>query len=69
MSLTIYSNKITCFDTETDALTYTLECEDKGLHRLSLNTFVSQDSLGELFAAIRSGVEMMDREKVVDGAE
>jgi hypothetical protein len=69
MSLTIAATKIEAFDTDTGTVDFTLESHDQGIHKLKLDTFVTLDGLGELFAAIRAGVAMMDREKIVDGAE
>lgn len=65
MSATIIPTKVQAFDNTTDSEIFSLESNDKGVHRLILDVFVSADSLDELFAAIRAGVEMMDAEKVI----
>lgn len=69
MPITVISTKVEAFDAIVNTRIFTLEVEDSGVHKLELDTFVTLDSLSELFAAIRAGVQMMDREKTVDGAE
>lgn len=65
MSTTIIPTNVQAFNNTTDSKIFSLESNDKGVHRLILDVFVSADSLDELFSAIRAGVEMMDAEKVI----
>lgn len=69
MSIKLITTKVEAYD-EMDTVVFTLEAQgDIGVHQLEMKQLVCQESLGELFAAIREGVRMMDREKEVDGAE
>lgn len=65
MSATIIPTKVQAFDNTTDSEIFSLESNDKGVHRLMLDGFVCAESLDDLFAAIRAAVEMMDAERVI----
>lgn len=69
MPITVISTKVEAFDETDQTLLFTLQVEDAGVHKLEMDTFVTLENLGELFAAIRVAVQMMDREKTVEGAE
>lgn len=65
MSTTIYANKVTGYDTMDGRSEFTLEAEDGDVFKLKVDTFCTLDKLGELFEAIRAGVEMISAERVV----
>ena len=65
MSITISTNKVSGYDTETGTIEFTLEAEDDKVSRLNVNTFVTLDGLDDLFEVIREAVKVMDREQVV----
>ena len=66
--LTIVTTKIEAFD-ETGRVVFRLSAEDKDISKLTMDDYVTADSLTELFSAIRVAVRMMDAERKVDGAE
>jgi hypothetical protein len=68
MSITICTNNVSGYDTVTGTVEFSLEVEDDKVSRLTVNTFVTLDGLDELFEAIREGVRLMDKEKIVGEA-
>ena len=65
MSITISTNKVSGYDTDTGTVVFSLEAEDDKVSRLNVNTFVTLDGLSDLFKAIHEAVLIMDREQVV----
>lgn len=65
MTMTIIPTKVEAYDSETLSPIFTLEADDKGVHRIKMDDFVSSDGLVELFDAIRAAVKMMDTEKEI----
>lgn len=65
MTTTIIPTKVRAFDDTTGSEIFSLESNDKGVHRLILDGFVCTEGLDDLFAAIRAAAEMMDADKVI----
>jgi len=65
MSITIYANKVTGYDTDTGTQEFTLESEDDKVSHLTVDTFVTLERLDDLFDAIREAVKIMDADKIV----
>jgi hypothetical protein len=66
MPITLITTSIEAYD-ESDRVVFRLRSEDKDVHKLEMDDFVTADGLTELFDAIRVAVRMMDAERTTGG--
>jgi hypothetical protein len=66
MPITLITTSIEAYDSD-DRVVFRLRAEDKDVHKLTMDDFVTADCLTELFDAIRVAVRMMDAEKTTGG--